>query len=67
MVNRLVSLKGNKKMKDAILDKWYTYNPDEFMPVYSGLELINGKQYRQYKTKQIIKAIGRHIQKTANK
>jgi hypothetical protein len=42
-------------MKTLLLNTFYTYNPDEFLPVWSGTELINKNEYLYYKARKVVK------------
>jgi hypothetical protein len=44
-------------MKDAILDKIYTYEVGEFLPIFEGHELINKNEFVAYKLKYIAKRL----------
>jgi hypothetical protein len=55
------------KMKDAILNSFYTYEVGEFLPIFEGHELQNKRQFAFYKAKHIAKGLGKQLHKTANK
>lgn len=38
-----------------IKEKYYTYQPGEFLPVYSGGELINKRDFHKYRISWIIR------------
>lgn len=44
-----------KNIQTAIKEKYYTYQPGEFLPVYSGGELINKKDFHLYRIKWILR------------
>ena len=41
-------------MIQAIKNKYYTYQPGEFLPIYSGGVLTNRKDFHAYKLKKIL-------------
>lgn len=41
-------------MINAIKNKYYTYTPNEFLPVFSGGELLNKREFHAYKIKKIL-------------
>lgn len=41
-------------IKTYIQDKYYRYNPGEFLPVRSGGELLNKREFHKYRIKWII-------------
>lgn len=43
------------KIKNIIKDKYYRYEPNEFLPVYSGGVLLNKREFHAYRIKWIIK------------
>lgn len=43
-----------KNIKTIITEKYYTYQPGEFLPVYSDGKLINRKQFHMYRIKWIL-------------
>lgn len=49
------------KIKNHILNKYYTYVPGEFLPIYSGNDLINKKEFALYKAKRAGKRIARRL------
>jgi hypothetical protein len=49
------------RIKQTIKSKYYTYIPGEFLPVYSGTELINKNAFHWYKTKRALWRIHRHF------
>lgn len=42
-------------IKHAIKSKYYTYQPGEFLPVYSGNELLNKREFHMYRIKWIMR------------
>ena len=46
-----------KHITNTIKQKYYIYQRGEFLPVYSGGELINKKQFHIYKAKRALKHI----------
>lgn len=44
-----------KNIKTIIQDKYYRYQPGEFLPVRSGGELLNKREFHKYRIKWIIK------------
>lgn len=41
-------------MLNAIKNKYYTYKPGEFLPVRSGGELLNKRDFHAYRIKKIL-------------
>ena len=41
-------------MVNAIKNKYYTYQPGEFLPVYSGGVLLNKSDFHKYRIKKIL-------------
>lgn len=41
-------------MIKAIKNKYYTFTPGEFLPIYIGGELANRKEFHAYKIKKIL-------------
>lgn len=39
-------------MVNVIKNKYYTYTPNEFLPIYYGGELANKKEFHLYKLKK---------------
>lgn len=52
-------------MINKIKNKYYTYKPNEFLPIYTGGELLNKREFHIYKAKAaaatILRATGRAI------
>lgn len=44
-----------KRITNIIKSKYYTYQPGEFLPVYSGNELLNKRAFHAYRIKWIFK------------
>lgn len=44
-----------KHITQIVKEKYYTYQPGEFLPVYSGGELINKRQFHAYRIKWILR------------
>jgi len=44
-----------KRITNIIKTKYYTYQYGEFLPIYSGGELINKRQFHAYRIKSIIR------------
>jgi len=44
-----------KRIINTIKNKYYRYQPGEFLPVRSGGELINKREFHKYRIKWIIK------------
>lgn len=42
------------KIKNIIQNKYYRYNPGEFLPIFSNGELINKREFHQYRIKWIV-------------
>lgn len=42
------------KIINTIKNKYYRYQPGEFLPVYSGGELLNKREFHKYRIKWII-------------
>lgn len=47
-------------MINKIKSKYFTYVPGEFMPVYSGDELINKREFHRYKMRRAAWMIRNH-------
>lgn len=43
-----------KHLTQTLKDKYYRYNPGEFLPVYSGNEMLNKRAFHAYRIKWII-------------
>lgn len=43
-----------ENITNSIKDKYYRYQPGEFLPVYSGGELLNRKDFHKYRIRQIL-------------
>jgi hypothetical protein len=41
-------------LKQTIKNHYYRYNPGEFLPVYSGGELINKRDFHTYRIKWLL-------------
>lgn len=47
-------------LKQTFQNKFYTYQPGEFLPVFMGGELYNRREFYKYKLKRVLKrATGR--------
>lgn len=44
-----------KHITNTIKSKYYTFQPGEFLPVYSGGELLNKREFHLYKLKWIVR------------
>jgi hypothetical protein len=44
-----------KRITNTIKNKYYQYQPGEFLPVYSGGELLNKREFHAYRIKWIIR------------
>jgi hypothetical protein len=44
-----------KYITQILKEKYYTYQPGEFLPVYSGGELQNRKEFHAYRVKWILR------------
>lgn len=42
-------------MINSIKNKYYTYQPGEFLPIYSGYEMLNKREFHIYRLKWIIR------------
>lgn len=42
------------KIKQILKDRYYRYQPGEFLPVYSGGEMLNKREFHAYRIKWII-------------
>jgi len=43
-----------KHLTNIIKNKYYRFQPGEFLPIYSGGELINKREFHAYRIKWII-------------
>lgn len=43
-----------KRITNIIRNKYYRYQPGEFLPIYSGGEMINKRDFHAYRIKWII-------------
>jgi hypothetical protein len=43
-----------KNIKTILEDKYYRYNPGEFLPIYEGNTMVNKKQFHAYRIKWIL-------------
>lgn len=43
-----------KRITNIVKNKYYTYKPGEFLPIYEGHELINKRQFHAYRIKSIV-------------
>lgn len=43
-----------KHLTQTLKTKYYTYQPGEFLPVYSGGEMLNKRQFHAYRIKWIL-------------
>lgn len=43
-----------KTITQTLKDKYYRFNPGEFLPVYSGGEMVNRRDFHAYRIKWII-------------
>lgn len=41
-------------IKNIIKDKYYRYEPGEFLPIFSGGELLNKREFHKYRIKWIV-------------
>jgi hypothetical protein len=46
-------------MKDAILDKFYLYDPNEFLPIFVDGQLDNKNEFVAYKIKSMAKKLAK--------
>lgn len=44
-----------KNITNIIKDKYYRYEPGEFLPIFSGGELLNKKEFHKYRIGWIIR------------
>lgn len=44
-----------KNIKTIIQNNYYRYQPGEFLPIYSGGELVNKREFHKYRIKWIVK------------
>lgn len=54
-------------MINSIKNKYNTYNPNEFLPIYYEGVLANRKEFHAYKTKKAIKALGTALAPVGNR
>lgn len=54
-------------MKELIINRFDSYNPNEFLPIFEGNEMINKNEFVAYKLKCALKGISKQLHKTANK
>lgn len=54
-------------MIKSITNKYYEYNPNEFLPIYYEGKLSNRKDFHAYKAKQAAKALGTALAPLGNR
>lgn len=54
-------------MINKITNKYYEYNPNEFLPIFYEGVLANRKEFHAYKTKKAIKALGAALAPVGNR
>jgi hypothetical protein len=54
-------------MIKSITNKYYEYNPNEFLPIFYEGVLANRKEFHAYKAKQAAKALGAALAPLGNR
>lgn len=54
-------------MIKSITNKYFEYNPNEFLPIYRDGVLDNKRSFHAYKTKKALKALGTALAPMGNR